>query len=73
MPFTVEDFRDLIKLLEAHPEWRAELRRMILTEELLLLPGELSSFRQEVLERFDRVQGPLARLAEAQARTEERV
>ncbi len=38
MPFTVKDFRDLIRILEKHPEWQAELRRLILTDELLALP-----------------------------------
>ena len=38
MAFTVQEFRDLIQILEQHPEWRAELRRLVLTEELLTLP-----------------------------------
>ena len=36
--FTVREFHDLIKILEEHPEWREELRRLILTDELLKLP-----------------------------------
>ena len=40
MPFAVEEFHDLIRLLETRPEWRADLRRLVLSEELLLLtPG----------------------------------
>jgi len=38
MPFTVQDLHDLIRILEEHPEWRAEMRRVLLTEELLQLP-----------------------------------
>ena len=38
MAFTVSDFHDLVALLEQHPEWRADLRRLVLTEELLALP-----------------------------------
>lgn len=38
MAFTVSDFHDLMRLLDQHPEWRAELRRLLLTEELLSLP-----------------------------------
>ncbi len=38
MAFTVQEFRDLVQILEQHPEWRAELRRLVLTEELLTLP-----------------------------------
>ena len=38
MAFKVPEFRDLVQILEQHPEWRAELRRLVLTEELLTLP-----------------------------------
>ena len=38
MAFTVQEFRDLVQILEQHPEWRAELRRLVLTEDLLTLP-----------------------------------
>ena len=38
MAFTVQDFHDLVALLTQHPEWRAEIRRLVLTEELLALP-----------------------------------
>jgi hypothetical protein len=37
--FSVQDFHDLVRLLEQRPEWRAELRRLVLTEELLALPA----------------------------------
>jgi chromosome segregation ATPase len=69
MPFTVSDFHDLVRLLEQHPEWRAELRRLVLTEELLSLPAlvrELAEAQRGAAER-------LARLEEAQIRTEERL
>ncbi|MDW8291219.1 MAG: hypothetical protein RMM06_10875, partial [Armatimonadota bacterium] len=35
----VEDLHDLIRLLEAHPEWRAELRKVLLGDDLLQLPA----------------------------------
>jgi hypothetical protein len=38
MSFTVSEFRDLIQLLEQQPSWRAELRRWVLTEDILELP-----------------------------------
>ena len=38
MPFTVADLRDLVRILEERPEWRADLRRILLAEELLSLP-----------------------------------
>jgi polyhydroxyalkanoate synthesis regulator phasin len=36
--FTVREFHDFIKILEERPEWREELRRLVLTDELLKLP-----------------------------------
>lgn len=39
MPFTVNDFQDLLALLGTHPEWRSELRRLVLADELIDLPG----------------------------------
>jgi hypothetical protein len=38
MPFTVADFHDLIRLLEEHPDWRTELRRVLFSQDLLDLP-----------------------------------
>lgn len=38
MAFTVRDFHDLVKLLSEHPEWREELRALLLSLELLSLP-----------------------------------
>ena len=38
MAFTVNDFADLKQLLFAHPEWRVDLRQIVLTDELLSLP-----------------------------------
>jgi hypothetical protein len=62
MAFTVDDFHALLRLLEQHPEWRADLRRLLLTEELLGLPQAVRALADQV-----------ARLAEAQARTEARI
>jgi archaellum component FlaC len=39
MTFAVENLRDLVQLLEKQPEWRTELRRVLLTEEVLSLPS----------------------------------
>lgn len=41
MTFTVQDFQDLLRLLDEHPEWQAELRRRMLTDELLEVPALL--------------------------------
>ncbi len=75
MAFTVEDFQDLLALLRAHPDWLGQLRALILTEELLRLPAEFRSFREEMGAfrretevRFQRVEAQIAALAEAQRR-----
>ena len=43
MPFTVDDFHDFIRLIETRPEWRTELRRLVLTDELLALPEQFTA------------------------------
>jgi hypothetical protein len=48
MPLTADEFHDLIRLIEAHPEWRAELRRLVLTDELLALPQQVGALTREV-------------------------
>jgi chromosome segregation ATPase len=50
MAFTVRDFHDLVELLEQHPTWRAEVRRLVLTDEILKLPQELRELAQIVRE-----------------------
>jgi len=66
MPFTVGEFRDLVRLLEERPEWRSELRRLLLTDQLLALPEQVAAAQQ-------RTEEPLTALAAAQQRTEERL
>jgi phage shock protein A len=83
MSFTVEDFHDLIELLAQHPEWRAELRRHVLSDELLELPSlvrqlvEAQTRTEARLERvearLDRLEATVQALAEAQARAEARL
>lgn len=53
MSFTVDDFQDLMKLLTDHPEWRAQLRPVVLGEEILAVPS-----------RMDRVEAALDRMTE---------
>lgn len=75
MTLSTDDLHELIRLLEQHPEWRAELRRIVLTEELLSLPGltrelveivrEMAQLQQQRLERLERVETAQAHLTEA--------
>ena len=77
----ITDFHDVVRLLEQHPEWRAELRRLVLTEELLALPDQIAELTKQVTrlteaqarieERLVRTEGRLVRIEEWQARTEE--
>jgi hypothetical protein len=76
MAFTVRDFRDLVELLEQHPEWRAELRRLVLTEELLTLPQivrELVDAQQHTAQRLERLEATVQALADAQQHIAQRL
>ncbi len=52
MPFSVEEFHDLVRILEERPEWRRELRRLVLTDEPLSLPEQVASLRAATEQRF---------------------
>ena len=73
MPFSVEEFRDLVRLLEERPEWRRELRRLVLTDELLALPEQVASLRATTDQGFQELTRQVAELAEAQGHTEKQV
>ena len=80
MAFSVDDFQDLIQLLEQRPEWRSALRRLVLSDELLELPAlvqgllravaKLRAAVGELAEAQRRTQAVVAQLAEAQRRTD---
>ncbi len=70
MSFTVSDFHDLVKLLEQQPSWRAEMRRLLLTDDILRLPktvedlaATVDQFARSTEERFRQVEKTLADLA----------
>jgi hypothetical protein len=64
MPLELRDFQDLLRLLRAHPDWREELRVVLLTEELLTLPGPV----RELAAAQERLTETMAQLAEEQGR-----
>ena len=74
MAFGVEDFHDLIELLAQHPEWRAELRRHVLSDELLEMPAlmrQLLDSHARAEARIGQVESGLRQLeASVQALTE---
>ena len=83
MAYTVNEFRDMLDLLEQHPEWLAQLRALVLTRELLDLPKSLQELAaqvnaltvavQELTAAQKRTDERLEELAAAQKRTDERV
>ncbi|MGH8059271.1 MAG: hypothetical protein ACREOH_18885, partial [Candidatus Entotheonellia bacterium] len=60
MPFTVNELHDLIRLLEEHPEWRTEMRRVLFAQDLLDLPRTV----QELATAQRRTEEALTRLTE---------
>jgi hypothetical protein len=45
---TALSWYDLLKALEEHPVWRAELRRLVLSEEFLELPAVVRELRDQL-------------------------
>lgn len=72
----VEDLHDLIRLLEQHPDWRTELRRVLLGEELLQMPALVREILQ-ILRQHSEIllqhSAAIERLIEAQRRTDQRM
>lgn len=69
MAFTIQEYLDLVRLLAEHPEWRSELRRLLLSEDLLTLPEIV----RELTEAQRRTEEQVAALVEVQRRAEERL
>lgn len=71
MAFTVQDYHDLVKLLAAQPEWQADLRRLLLSEDFLALPSivrELAEAQKRTEQRLERLEAVVQELAECQKR-----
>jgi hypothetical protein len=81
MPFELRDFQDLVRLLREHPDWREELRALLLTQELLTLPGfvrELAAGQERLTEtvaqltvRLDQLTARMDQLTETVAQLAE--
>ncbi len=69
MAFAVSDFQDLLKLLDEHPEWQAELRRKILDDEFLRLPEYVRQNSADIRELTARTTELQATTAQLQANT----
>ena len=83
MTFDVQEYRAFLELLYKHPEWREELRQLVLTEELLKLPElvhELTEAHKRsearlagVEERLTRIEQSIAELVEITKQHEARL
>ncbi|MCE2393934.1 hypothetical protein J4G02_04980 [Candidatus Poribacteria bacterium] len=76
MAFTVEDYRDLVQLLSERPEWRSELRQLLLSDELLALPEivrGLAEAQQRAEERLANVEEQLSEIKTAMQHLTEQV
>ncbi len=76
MSFAVQDYHDLVDLLEKRPQWRSDLRRLLLSDDLLALPAivdKLAITVGELAEAQKRTEARIAELAEAQQHTEQQL
>ncbi|RKY02691.1 hypothetical protein DRP77_07475, partial [Candidatus Poribacteria bacterium] len=69
--FTVREFHDLIKILEEHPEWREELRRLVLTDEILRLPDVVRELTEAQRRTEEELKELAARVNELTARVDD--
>ena len=60
----IDTIHDLSRILREHPEWREELRRTLLTEELLALPQRLAEYAEATARRLDALTESVASLVE---------
>lgn len=76
MEFTVNEFRDLIRILEQQPSWRTELRRWVLTDDILELPQivrELAETQRRTEANLGQLAGRMGQLTERMDQLTERV
>jgi len=73
MAFTVEDFEDMLRILERNPEWQERMRRAILSRELLELPERLLSLVQQLIESDARNSEQIAELTRTVQRHDEAI
>ena len=58
---------DLLRLLREDPDFRDEVRRLVLTQELIELPERFARFEAYVERQFAEIRGDIKRLDEGQA------
>jgi hypothetical protein len=65
MPFTVNDLQDLTRILIERPEWLSEVRRIVLTNELLAMPSLIQELA-EIQQRAEVEQAEFRKRVEAE-------
>lgn len=73
MAFQVSDFQDLICLLQEHPEWQAQLRNILLSEDVWALPRVVRQIAEQVAQLTASVNELTARVNELAVRTDQRL
>jgi hypothetical protein len=66
MAFTVRDYQDMVRLLDQHPEWQAELRRLLLADDFLALPAivrDLAEAQRGTEQRLEQLSAEVRALA----------
>jgi regulator of replication initiation timing len=62
----IRTFEDILRALRSHPRWPEELRRLILTDELLILPQKFDEFVQKefrpLKQKVERIEGEVGGL-----------
>lgn len=71
MAFTIREFRDLLRLLDERPEWLAELRWRVLSDDILQLPAIVREQGQHLAALAARVEQIAELLAGLTARTDQ--
>ena len=70
---TINTIQDISRALREHPEWREELRRELLTDELLGLPQRFAEYAVATDRRLDALTESVAELARHAAETDRRL
>lgn len=62
--FIIRTFNDILNALRERPDWAEELRKLVLTEELIALPKKFEDFRREefrpLKEKVDKIEQDVA-------------
>lgn len=66
--FIIRTFDDILNALRERPDWAEELRKLVLTEELIALPKKFEDFRREefrpLKEKIDKIEQDVTGLKE---------